>query len=135
MYTACKCACIWSFSGPYFPSFGLNMDQKNSKYGHFSHSCNLNFWILFASFAYCMWSKRVSMFLLYRLKTEVNSLFEVILDPRTAPWKIIMMANCFYGMINQWKVFGPISSWNSQTRKTLTYHEQNLICTKLESSV
>ena len=29
---------IRSFSGPYFPAFGLNTDQKNCKYGHFSHS-------------------------------------------------------------------------------------------------
>ena len=47
---------IWSFSGPYFPTFGLNterrgtqyspysvrmrenMDQKNSGYGHFPRS-------------------------------------------------------------------------------------------------
>ena len=28
-----------SFSGPYFPAFGLNTDQKNSEYGHFSRSC------------------------------------------------------------------------------------------------
>ena len=28
---------IRSFSGPYFPAFGLNTDQKNSEYGHFSH--------------------------------------------------------------------------------------------------
>ena len=27
-----------SFSGPYFPAFGLNIDQKNSEYGHFSCS-------------------------------------------------------------------------------------------------
>ena len=29
---------IRSFSGPYFPSFGLNTHQKNSEYGHFSRS-------------------------------------------------------------------------------------------------
>ena len=29
---------IRSFYGPYFPTFGLNTDQKNSKYGHFSRS-------------------------------------------------------------------------------------------------
>ena len=29
---------IRSFSGPYFPVFRLNTDQKNSKYGHFSGS-------------------------------------------------------------------------------------------------
>ena len=29
---------IWSFSGLYFPAFGLNTDQKNSEYGHFSCS-------------------------------------------------------------------------------------------------
>ena len=28
----------WSFSGPYFPAFGLDMDKKNSEYGHFSRS-------------------------------------------------------------------------------------------------
>ena len=27
---------IRSFSGPYFSAFGLNTDQKNSEYGHFS---------------------------------------------------------------------------------------------------
>ena len=26
---------IRSFSGPYFPAFGLNTDQKNSEYGNF----------------------------------------------------------------------------------------------------
>ena len=30
---------IRSFSGPYFPEFGLNTDQKNSEYGHFSCRC------------------------------------------------------------------------------------------------
>ena len=29
---------IRSFSGPYFPAFGPNTDQKNSEYGHFSRS-------------------------------------------------------------------------------------------------
>ena len=40
---------IWSYSGPYFPAFGLNIspysvrmrentDQNNSEYGHFSRS-------------------------------------------------------------------------------------------------
>ena len=29
---------IRSFAGPYFPTFGLNTDQKNSQYGHFSLS-------------------------------------------------------------------------------------------------
>ena len=38
---------IWSFSGPYFPAFGVNIqsefsreytDQKNSEKGHFSSS-------------------------------------------------------------------------------------------------
>ena len=28
------------FSGRYFPAFGLNTDQKNSEYGHFSRSAN-----------------------------------------------------------------------------------------------
>ena len=32
-----KCP-YFSFSGTYFPAFVLNMDQKNSEYGHFSHS-------------------------------------------------------------------------------------------------
>ena len=27
---------IRSFSGPYFPAFGLNTEQKNSVFGHFS---------------------------------------------------------------------------------------------------
>ena len=31
---------IRSFSGPYFLAFGLNTDQKNSEYGHFSRSDN-----------------------------------------------------------------------------------------------
>ena len=29
---------IRSFSGPYFPAFGPNTDQKNSEYGKFSPS-------------------------------------------------------------------------------------------------
>ena len=29
---------VFGFSGPYLPAFGLNTDQKNSKYGHFSRS-------------------------------------------------------------------------------------------------
>ena len=29
---------IWSYSVPYFPAFGLNTDQSNSEYGHFSLS-------------------------------------------------------------------------------------------------
>ena len=32
---------IRSFTYPYFPAFGLNTDQKNSEYGHFSHSVSL----------------------------------------------------------------------------------------------
>ena len=32
---------IWNFSGPYFPAFGLNTDQKNSKYGDFLRSVRL----------------------------------------------------------------------------------------------
>ena len=33
---------ISSFSVPYFPTFGLNKDQKNSEYGHFPHSANIS---------------------------------------------------------------------------------------------
>ena len=33
-----KSVCIRSYSGPYFPAFGLNTDQNNSEYGHFSGS-------------------------------------------------------------------------------------------------
>ena len=36
-----KSVCIRSYSGPYFPSLGLNTDQNNSKYGHFSHNVML----------------------------------------------------------------------------------------------
>ena len=34
---------IRSFSGPCFPTFGLNTDHKNSEYGLFSRSDNFNF--------------------------------------------------------------------------------------------
>ena len=42
-YHCGKIVRIRSFSGPYFPEYGLNMDQKNSEYGHFllSHRINL----------------------------------------------------------------------------------------------
>ena len=33
-----KSARIPSYSGPYFPAFGLNTDQNNSEYGHFLRS-------------------------------------------------------------------------------------------------
>ena len=33
---------IWSFSGPYFPAFGMNTNQKNSEYGRFL--CNVDFY-------------------------------------------------------------------------------------------
>ena len=33
-----KSVCIPSFSGPYFSAYGLNTDQQNSEYGHFSRS-------------------------------------------------------------------------------------------------
>ena len=33
-----KSICIRSFFGPYFPTFGLNTDQKNLEYGHVSRS-------------------------------------------------------------------------------------------------
>ena len=33
---------IRSFSTSHFPAFGINMDQKNSEYGHFSRSVTLN---------------------------------------------------------------------------------------------
>ena len=29
---------IQSYSGPYFPEFGLNKDKNNSEYGHFLRS-------------------------------------------------------------------------------------------------
>ena len=35
-----KNAHIWSFSGPYFPAFGLNKDQKKSENEHVIHSVN-----------------------------------------------------------------------------------------------
>ena len=38
-----KSACIRSFSGLYFPTFGLNTDQKNSDYGHFPRSFLANY--------------------------------------------------------------------------------------------
>ena len=33
-----KSVCIWSFSGPFFPAFGLNTDHKISEYRHFSRT-------------------------------------------------------------------------------------------------
>ena len=41
-----SCHCVksvrmWSFSGLYFPAFGLNADQKNFEYGHFSRSVHV----------------------------------------------------------------------------------------------
>ena len=33
--TAKKVSRIRGYFGPYFPAFGLNTDQNNSKYGHF----------------------------------------------------------------------------------------------------
>ena len=38
--------CIQSFSGPDFPTFGLNTDQKNFEYGQFSHSDYYQIWHL-----------------------------------------------------------------------------------------
>ena len=35
---------IWSVSGPYFSTLGLNTDQKNSEYGHFSRITRLLLW-------------------------------------------------------------------------------------------
>ena len=29
---------IRSYSGPYFPAFGMNTDRNNSEYGHLLHS-------------------------------------------------------------------------------------------------
>ena len=52
-YYCVKSVRIWSFSGPYFPAFGLNQgeihsvrmrentEQKNSQYAHFSRSLRL----------------------------------------------------------------------------------------------
>ena len=37
-----KSVLIRNFPRPYFPAFGLNTDQKNSKYGHLSRST----WVL-----------------------------------------------------------------------------------------
>ena len=37
-YHCVKSVRIRSFSGLYFPTFGLNTDQKNFEYGHFSRS-------------------------------------------------------------------------------------------------
>ena len=31
---------IWSYSGPYFPGFGQNMDHNNPEYAHFLRSVN-----------------------------------------------------------------------------------------------
>ena len=36
-----------SFSGPYFPTFGLNTDQKNLERGHFLRSVSFSFFVLF----------------------------------------------------------------------------------------
>ena len=33
-----KSARVRSFCGSYFPAFGMNTDQRNSEYGHFSRS-------------------------------------------------------------------------------------------------
>ena len=35
---------IWSVSGLYFSTLGLNTDQKNSEYGHFSRTARLLLW-------------------------------------------------------------------------------------------
>ena len=38
-----KSVCIQSYSGPYFPAFGLNTDQNNSEYKQFLHSTKKSF--------------------------------------------------------------------------------------------
>ena len=38
---------------PYFPAFGLNMDQKNSEYGHFLRNLAIDFYILTKSITSC----------------------------------------------------------------------------------
>ena len=38
---------IWSYSGPYFPAFGLSTDQTNSNYGHLLRSEVVNHKTLF----------------------------------------------------------------------------------------
>ena len=40
---------IWSYSGLYFPAFGLDTDQNNSEYGHFWRSGKVQFRQIYAT--------------------------------------------------------------------------------------
>ena len=44
---------IRSFSGPYFHEFGLNAEQKNSQYGHFSRNEYVSLYCLLSSCQSC----------------------------------------------------------------------------------
>ena len=57
---------IRCFFGPHFPAFGLNTDQKNSEYGHFSRSTTFEI-PCFSSTLVCQFEK------LYLRQTIVNA--------------------------------------------------------------
>ena len=63
-----KSICIRSYSGPYFPTFGLNADQSNSEYGYFLRS-GLVSGLNFMSVLYLVPKLKLS-------KSEVYSLHE-----------------------------------------------------------
>ena len=53
---------VWKFSGPYFPAFGLNKDQKNSEYRLFTQRKA-------ADFSTSIYSFQTNVSFLYPLKT------------------------------------------------------------------
>ena len=91
---------IRSYSGPYFPAFGLNTDQYNSEYGHFLRSScyRIKFcpqWLIFTHFSN-------SNFLVIKKPLKIKSEYQLAYS-----WFIFNIFNSF-GLIDIVLVLFPL---------------------------
>ena len=69
---------IRSYSGPYFFAFGLNTDQNNSEYGHFSRSV-----IYLKSWFFDRWYDYSS------IENKILAKKSFFVDFREEPWNLV----------------------------------------------
>ena len=86
---------ILSHSGPYFPSFGLNTDQNNSEYRHFSSSdCSISLW----------WFKFLKTALSW-LKIGKTTTNQIWMSFSVKFWPSLHKRNCEYRKMLNLKLF------------------------------
>ena len=83
--------CIRSYSGPHFLAFGLNTDQNNSEYGHFSRSVHLDEYL----HKKLLQQKIFNMSLRYTAKTNICKYIDLFIKTSSRIFKDVLIKTFF----------------------------------------